>query len=120
MHIKMEASPMRIAVAASDRSEDADVSSRAARAPFYFIYDAEGRAAEVIANPFNEGERVMGLRIADFLASKGVGMVIARRFGSAFVDALQRKGVRSVIMNGAVRAAAASTYAELREGVEAR
>lgn len=105
---------MRIAVAASESKEDTDVSSRAARAPYYFIYDAADRAVEVIANPFDEHERGMGLRMADFLASKGVGLVIAQRFGTAFTAALGRKGLRYISMRGRVRVAPAQAYAEMR------
>jgi len=64
---------MRIAVAGAAGSEDADVRSPAAPAPYHFICDAADRAVEVIANPFDEHERGIGLRVADFLASKGSG-----------------------------------------------
>lgn len=102
---------MRIAVAASEGSEDAEISSRAARAPYYVIYETGNQAAEMIRNPFDKHERGMGLRMADFLASKGVGLVIARRFGTTFAEALERKGLRSMPMRGRVRAAAEHVYA---------
>jgi predicted Fe-Mo cluster-binding NifX family protein len=111
---------MRIAVAANERNENADISSRAARAPFYFIYDAGNRAVDVIANPFSQRERAMGLRMADFLASKGVKLVIAQRFGSAFVEALERKGMRSAVMQGSVGAAAAKARDDIGTGDRAR
>jgi predicted Fe-Mo cluster-binding NifX family protein len=111
---------MRIAVAASEESEDADVSSRAARAPYYFIYDTGDRAVEVIANPFDKHERGMGLRVADFLASKGVGLVIAQRFGTAFAAALESKGLRPKAMRGRVRAAAERAYAGMEPGTRKR
>jgi predicted Fe-Mo cluster-binding NifX family protein len=56
----------------------------------------------------------MGIRMADFLASKKVGLVVARRFGTAFVVALEDKGLRSMTIRGRVRAGAAEAYAGTR------
>jgi predicted Fe-Mo cluster-binding NifX family protein len=101
---------MRIAIAASRRSEKAEISPRAARAPYYFIYESPERAIEVVTNPFGEHERGMGIRMADFLASKKVDLVVARRFGTAFVVALEDKGLRSMAMRGPVRVGAVQAY----------
>jgi len=107
---------MRVAVAAVEASEDAEISNRASRAPYYFIYEAGNRAAEVIANPFAPSERAMGLRMADFLSSKGVALVVAQRFGTAFSAALASKGLRSMAARGRVRAGAEEAYAHMTPG----
>lgn len=103
---------MRIAIAASEPRDTADVNSRAARAPYLFIYDGPDDVLEMLQNPFDEHERAMGARMADFLAGKGVEMVIAGHFGSGFVEALSRKGMRWQAMDGTVREAARAAYAE--------
>lgn len=104
---------LRIAVAAQEGREDADVSSRAGRAPYFFVYDGADRVAEVFANPFDRHEHGMGVRMADFLAGKGVRLLIARRFGKAFETALRAKGLDLRSRRGSVRDAAREIYGEM-------
>lgn len=93
---------MRIAIAAMDGTGSAEVCARAARAPFFLIYDGDGELREVVSNPFDTRERAVGVRMADYLAEKGIDTVIAGHFGPNFADALSAKGMRRLEMRGTV------------------
>lgn len=101
---------MLVAIAANTPHDDAMVNLRAARAPFFFLYDSADHVVEVVPNPFEKKQRSMGLRTADFLKTKGAAMVIAGRFGSTFTESLERAGIKQMPFAGAVRDAAHAAF----------
>lgn len=82
-----------VAVAAVDRMENSQVSSKAARAPYYLIFDTHGKLVEVVSNPFNSAVRRAGPRVAELLAGKDVTVVVAGDFGHRMKAALDGEGI---------------------------
>jgi len=101
---------MRIAVAADGPEDTAEVDGHAARAPYFLICDGPDDVVELLENPFDQHQRAMGLRVADFLATKGVELVVARHFGEQFERSLSQNGIQCRTAAGAVRDAVAAAY----------
>ena len=93
----------KIAVAANDKTPAASVSKQAGPSPFFLIFDGKGKLIETIANPYKEGGG--GIAVVDFLASKGVTIVVAQEFGDKIVQVMKDKGMKAVAFKGSVEAA---------------
>ena len=93
----------KIAVSASDKTPAASVSKQAGPSPFFQIFDGKGKLIETIANPFKEGGG--GIAVADFLAGKGVTIVVAEGFGDKIVQVMKDKGMKAVAFKGSVEEA---------------
>jgi len=94
-----------IAVAAIGKTEKAQVSQRAARTPYYLIFDEHGKLTEVIPNPFYDVSRGAGPKVASFLAGKNVSAVIAGGFGHKITTALDEEGITYYEATGMVKKA---------------
>jgi predicted Fe-Mo cluster-binding NifX family protein len=90
----------KIAVAANDKTPAALVSKQAGPSPFFQIFDGKGKLIETIANPYKEGGG--GIAVADFLAGKGVTIVVAQGFGDKIVQVMKGKGIKAVAFKGSV------------------
>jgi len=84
---------MKIAVAASSKSAKASVSNIAAKCPYYLIFNNKGELIEVIDNPYRDTSGGAGPSAANFLAQRGVTILIAGNFGSKMINTLENKGV---------------------------
>lgn len=93
----------KIAVAANDKTPAASVSKQAGPSPFFQIFDGKGKLIETIANPFKEGGG--GIAVADFLAGKGVTVVVAEGFGDKIVQVMKDKGIKAIAFKGSVEEA---------------
>ena len=82
-----------IAVATLDKTEDSQIGDKAARAPYYLIFDKGGNLLDAISNPFRDATRGAGPKVADFLASKNVSVVVAGDFGHKMKSALDENGI---------------------------
>ena len=82
-----------IAVATLEKTENSRIGDKAARAPYYLIFNKGGDLLEVVSNPFREATRGAGPKVADFLASKNVSIVVAGDFGHKMKSALDMKGI---------------------------
>jgi len=89
----MEDRTMKIAIAADAPNIDTDVAAHAARAPYYLIFNADGRLYAAPANPVVASGQGAGPAAAQFLAGQGVGLVVAGEFGPRFLDALEEHGI---------------------------
>jgi predicted Fe-Mo cluster-binding NifX family protein len=89
----------KIAVAANDKIPEASVSKQAGPSPFFLLFDEKGKLIEAIANPYKEAGS-SGIAVADFLAGKGVTVVVAEGFGSRIVEVMKSKGIRAVAFKG--------------------
>ena len=89
-----------IAVAADGPTADAAVSRQAARCAYFLIFDGQGELIESLANPHIQARGGAGPQVAELLAQKGVGTLIAGEFGGRMSDALQRKGMAMRIATG--------------------
>ena len=83
---------MKIAVAASSKSAKASVSNIAAKCPYYHIFNNKGELIEVIDNPYRDASRGAGPSAANFLAQRGIDIIVAESFGSKMIDALRNNG----------------------------
>ena len=92
-----------IAVAALERTEKGQVSQKAARAPYYLIFDWSGKILEVIPNPFFDAAGGAGPKVADLLAEKNVTVVVAGAFGYKMTKALEAKGIKLHETTGIVK-----------------
>ena len=96
----------KIAVAANDKIPGASVSDRAGLSPFFLIFDEKGELMEVIDNPFKEEKGRAGHLMADFLAGKGVTVVIGEDFCGEIVQVIKNKGITPVNFKGSAEEAA--------------
>jgi predicted Fe-Mo cluster-binding NifX family protein len=94
-----------IAVASLDRTEKSQVSDRAARAPYYLLFDESGKLLEVIVNPFYDSARSAGPKVANLLVGKNVTIVVAEDFGSKMIAALNKEGINYYKASGIVKEA---------------
>ena len=94
-----------IAVASLDRTEKSQVSDRAARAPYYLLFDESGKLFEVIANPYYDSARSAGPKVANLLVGKNVTIVVAEDFGSKMIAALNKEGINYYKASGIVKEA---------------
>ena len=92
-----------LAVATLEKTENSQISDKAARALYYLIFDKGGNLLEVISNPFNDATRGAGPKVADLLASKNVSLVVAGDFGHKMKSALDKKGINHHETSGIVK-----------------
>ena len=92
-----------IAVATLEKTENSQISDKAAHAPYYLIFDNGGNLLEVISNPFRDAVRGAGPKVADLLASKNVSVVVAGDFGHKMKSALNEKGIDHCEASGIVK-----------------
>ncbi len=92
-----------IAVATLEKTESSQINDKAARAPYYLIFDKNGNLLEVISNPFRDASRGAGPKAADLLASKNVSVVVAGDFGHKMKSALDEKGIDHNEASGIVK-----------------
>ena len=86
----------KIAVASSGKTLKASVSNKAAKCPYYLIFDSKGELIKVIDNPYGNASGGAGPSAANFLAQQGVTLVIAGNFGSKMNNTLKNKGITEV------------------------
>ena len=88
-----------VAVAAIDKTAAASVSSQAGRSPFFLLFDKQGTLVEAVANPYKDAGNA-GIPTLDFLAGRGVTVLVAEGFGSRIVEVMKSKGMRPVEFKG--------------------
>jgi predicted Fe-Mo cluster-binding NifX family protein len=91
-----------VAVAANGKTASASVSSQAGRSPFFLLFDKQGILVEAVDNPYKDA-RNAGIPALEFLASKGVNVLVAEGFGSRIVEVMTSKGMRPVEFRGNAR-----------------
>jgi predicted Fe-Mo cluster-binding NifX family protein len=94
----------KIAVSANGATPAAQVSRQAGLSPFFLLFDEKGKLIEAIDNPYKEGGSA-GISIVDFLAGKGVTIVVAEGFGDRIVEVMKSKGIKAVAFKGSVEEA---------------
>ena len=85
---------MKIAVAAINKNENSEISSRAGRSPYYLIFNEKGEFLEIISNPFVLGGGGVGMAVAKMLADKDVKIIIAGVIGENMASALDERGIK--------------------------
>ena len=92
----------KIAVASNGENLKASVSNKAAKCPYYLIFDSKGNLTEVIDNPYEDASGGAGPSAANFLSQKGVTIVIAGNFGSKMINTLKSNGITHFEFKGSV------------------
>lgn len=88
---------MFVAIAAIENHLVSGVDSHFGRCAWFCIFDSIKGSWEFVENPFRNDPGHAGCDAADFLAEKGVFMVIAGRFGSMVVERFRELGIQMVI-----------------------
>ena len=97
--LAQQGGPVAIAVAASGKTLSASVGSQAGRSPFFLLLDKQGALVEVADNPYKDAGNA-GIPVLDFLAKKGVKVLVAEGFGPKIVEVMKDKGMRPVEFKG--------------------
>ncbi len=92
----------KLAVAAEGSDANASISTRAARAPFYLIFEQNGRLVESLQNTAAEESGGASSTAVKLLEQYGVGTLIAGDFGRKILDALKEREIKHVIATGTV------------------
>ena len=108
------AEPLLIAVASDDKEATSLVSNSAARSQYYLLFDETSQLIQVVNNPFLAKGRGAASFVVDYLAQKGVGVVVAGRFGPVMIEAMNRKGMKYVPYSGVAQSAAERVINSLR------
>jgi len=93
---------VKIAVASNGKDPKSSISSKAGHCPYYLIFDSTGELIEVVANPYKNAQRGAGQQTADFLADKGVTIVIAGNFGDKMIGVMRSNGTDYFKLQGIV------------------
>ncbi len=91
-----------IAVAAGGNTVSAPVGSQPGRSPFFLLFDAKGTLLEAASNQYQHAGSA-GIPALDFLAGKGIKVVVAESFGPKIVEVMKDKGMRPVEFKGSAR-----------------
>jgi len=84
---------VKIAVASNNKNKTSNVGTIAGRSPYYLVFDSTGKLVEVIENPYKNVRGGAGPSTANFLAEKGVTIIIAETFGGKMINAMKSKGM---------------------------
>ena len=82
-----------IAVAALSLDESAEISTYAAHAPNFLLFDDHGRLQKIIANPYANLHEDVGDKVVALLEEHHVRLMIAGDFGSHIAEELDRKRI---------------------------
>ena len=107
------AEPLLIAVASNDVEATSLVSDFAAQCRYYLLFSGTN-FVQVLNNPFLPRGRGSAPFIVDYLAQKGVGVVVAGRFGPYMIEAMNRRGMKYFQFSGAAQEAAERVVGFLR------
>lgn len=96
---------MKIAIAAEDKNQNAEISNRGGRAPYYLIFDQKGKLVEAVKNPFAVGGGGAGFASAKLLADKEVDTFVAGNIGPNMEGALTERKVKYQLKTGTAKEA---------------
>ena len=80
---------VKIAVASNSKDATSSISNKAGKCPYYLIFDSTGELIEVVENPYKNAQSGAGAQTANFLANKGVTIVIAGNFGDKMIGVMR-------------------------------
>jgi predicted Fe-Mo cluster-binding NifX family protein len=89
----------KIAVASSGKTPSALVGSQPGRAPYFLFFDKRGAFVEAVENPYKDAGGA-GISTVEFLAGKGVTVLVAGDYGPRIVEVMKGKGIRAVTFTG--------------------
>jgi predicted Fe-Mo cluster-binding NifX family protein/outer membrane lipoprotein-sorting protein len=92
----------KIAVASDGKDAASSISSKAGKCPYYLVFNDKGELTEVIGNPYKDAQSGAGQQAAEFLAGKGVTLIIAGNFGDKMIEAMRSNGTDYLKFQGIV------------------
>jgi len=99
------AEPLLIAVASDSVEATSLVSKTGGRSRYFLIFSGTD-FVQVLDNPFLAKGPGATPSLVEYLAQKGVGVVVAGGFGPLMVEAMEQKGMKYVIFSGIAQEAA--------------
>ena len=99
------AEPLLVAVASEDKEATSLVSDFAGRSRYYLLFSGTD-FVQAVQNPFLDKGAGAGPEVVDYLARKGVGLLIAGRFGPFLTEAMNKKGMKYMVFSGVAQKAA--------------
>jgi predicted Fe-Mo cluster-binding NifX family protein len=94
--------PDTFAISAEGTELTSPISKLTGISPYYHLYDINGKAVEVLANPHLDLEYGIGPAAAATLADKGVTVLVGGMAGPKMQDVLDARSVRFVRRTGTV------------------
>ena len=94
--------PDTFAISAEGAELTSPISKLSGVSPYYHLYDINGKAVEVLANPHLDLEYGIGPAAAATLADKGVTVLVGGMAGPKMQDVLDARSVRFVRRTGTV------------------
>jgi predicted Fe-Mo cluster-binding NifX family protein len=101
----MGAEALLVAVASEGKEATSLVSDFAGRSRYYLLFSGTD-FVQALQNPFLDKGPGAGPDVVDYLARKGVGLLIAGRFGPFLVEAMNKKGMKYMLFSGVAQKAA--------------
>jgi predicted Fe-Mo cluster-binding NifX family protein len=101
----MGAEPLLVAVASEGKEATSLVSDFAGRSRYYLLFSGTD-FVQALQNPFLDKGPGAGPDVVDYLARKGVGLLIAGRFGPFLIEAMNKKGMKYMLFSGVAQKAA--------------
>lgn len=92
-----------IAVAADTNQASSLVGRSAVRCTYYLIFAGTGELPEVLKNPYRGQRRGAGASAVDFLARKGVTIIVAENFSPGIARIMHARGIKAVQYHGVAR-----------------
>jgi len=89
----------KIAVAAGGDSRTAEVNAQLASSPYLLVFDQKGKLLEAIENPYRQSDNP-GPDVVNYLAGKGVTVMIAGGFGPKILEVMKAKEIWPIAFNG--------------------
>lgn len=99
--VPAQQAPM-VAVAANGNTVLASVGNQPGRSPFFLFFDGQGAFVTAASNPYKDAGNA-GIPTLDFLAGKGIKVVVAESFGPKIVQVMKDKGMRPVEFKGGAK-----------------
>ena len=93
---------VKIAVASNSKDATSSISNKAGKCPYYLIFNNKGELIEVISNPYKDAQSGAGQQTADFLANKGVTLIVAENFGDKMIEAMRSNSTDYLKLQGIV------------------
>jgi predicted Fe-Mo cluster-binding NifX family protein len=89
-----------IAVSAVGDSELSDISDKAARAPYFLIFDDSGLLIKAVKNPAQNQRGGASTHVAALLKKESVKILIAAKFGTKMQNNLKSAGIQYLKHSG--------------------
>jgi predicted Fe-Mo cluster-binding NifX family protein len=99
------AEPLLVAVASDDVEATSLVSQTAGRSRYYLLFSGTD-FVQVLENPFLAKGPGATPSLVEYLAQRGVGVVVAGGFGPLMIEAMEQKGMKYIIFSGIAQEAA--------------